>query len=79
MAYNFHSMDTLQDESELLKRIIDLETQVRAKREIKRVSRNSENEQYSRIFDPITRQMKTLQAAVTTGSSEAGLIAKHML
>ena len=59
MSY-YHQIHTIADEETLIKKIIDLETQVRAQRERSRVTKNSENEKYSRIFEPITKTMKTL-------------------
>ena len=70
MSYHFHTISSIQDEANLLKRIVDLETQVRAKREKRRVTDNAESEQYSRIFEPITKTMKKLHSAETITSSD---------
>ena len=68
MAYHhhYHHIDSAEDEARLLKHIIQLETQVRAKRERERLSANSESDRYSKIFEPITQSMKSIHDAVTT-------------
>ena len=71
MAYHhhYHHIDSAEDEARLLKHIIQLETQVRAKRERERLSANSESDRYSKIFEPITQSMKSIHDAVT-GTTE---------
>ena len=68
---HYHHIDSIEDETNLLKRIVHLQTQIRASRERKRLSDNSESETYSKIFEPITKSMKSLQAAVVSGSSSS--------
>ena len=68
---HYHRIDSIEDETNLLKRIVHLQTQIRASRERKRLSDNSESETYSKIFEPITKSMKSLQAAVVSGSSSS--------
>ena len=78
MSYHYHAMTSLDDETKLLKGIIDLETQVRAKREMQRVARNSESERFSRIFEPITGEMKSLQAIANPSQSSSGPATKRL-
>ena len=59
MTY-YHKISNPDDELRLLKEIVELQTVVRARKEQKRVQDNSENEQYSRIFQPITKTMESL-------------------
>ena len=66
-SYHYHRINSIQDETNLLKQIIDLETQVRAKREKERLTSNSESERYAKIFEPITQSMKTLHT-IANGS-----------
>ena len=70
-SHYYHHINSLEDEANLVKRIINLETEVRAKREKNRLINNSENEKYSKIFNPITQSMKTLQDAVTSSSGKS--------
>ena len=56
----FHSVHSIQDEEKLLKKIIDLETEIRAKEEKKRVNKIGQHETFSKIFEPITKELKTI-------------------
>ena len=58
---HFHVISSTEDEQDLLSKIIRLETQIRAQREKERLLRTGQNETYSRIFEPITRELKTIQ------------------
>ena len=71
MSYYYHKINSVQDEANLLKRIINLETQVRAKREQERIASNSESEKYARIFEPITQSMKTLHTIAGSGGTSS--------
>ena len=57
---HFHPINTIDDETDLLSKIIHLETQIRAKKERERLLNTGQNETYSRIFEPITRELKSL-------------------
>lgn len=54
----FHRINTPQDEQELLKEIIDLDTRVRKEKERARLRDISRKATYEKIFDPITRKME---------------------
>ena len=69
MSYYYHKINSVQDEANLLKQIINLETQVRAKRERERLTSNSESEKYAKIFEPITQSMRTLHTIASSSSS----------
>ena len=58
---HFHTISSTEDEQDLLSKIIRIETQIRAQREKERLLRTGQNETYSRIFEPITRELKTIQ------------------
>ena len=49
---HFHPINSIDDETSLLSKIIHLETQIRAKKERERLERTGQNETYSRIFEP---------------------------
>ena len=69
MSY-FHRIKTIEDRKRFLNEILLLQTQIRVKREKARLSTNSQNEQYTKIFEPITNSIKSLKeisvAATTT-------------
>ena len=71
MSYYYHKINSVQDEANLLKQIINLETQVRAKRERERLTSNSESEKYAKIFEPITQSMRTLHTIASSSSSSS--------
>ena len=71
MSYYYHKINSVQDEANLLKQIINLETQVRAKRERERLTSNSESQKYAKIFEPITQSMKTLHTIASSSSSSS--------
>ena len=54
----FHTVNTIQDEQRLLERIVDVETRIRAQQEQKRLRNKGQSEKYSKIFEPITKQLK---------------------
>ena len=54
----FHRINTPEDEQELLKEIIDLDTRVRKEKERARLRDISRKATYEKIFDPITRKME---------------------
>ena len=66
---HFHPINSIDDETELLSKIIHLETQIRAKRERERLFRTGQNETYTRIFEPITRELKTLKQLETVNQT----------
>ena len=66
---HFHPINSIEDETELLSKIIHLETQIRAKRERERLFRTGQNETYTRIFEPITRELKTLKQLETVNQT----------
>ena len=81
---NFHAINRLEDESILLRKILNLQTEIRAKHENERVSKNEDTRVLSRIFDPITSEMRTIKDALDIGSSSSSStrqrqhkIAKH--
>ena len=65
MSY-FHSIKTIEDQERMLKKILSLQTQIRARREKTRLTNNSQNEKYTKIFEPITRTLKNLTDIPTT-------------
>ena len=68
MSY-FHQIKTVKDEEQMLKKIISIQTQIRARREKERLARNSQNEKYTKIFEPITRTLKDLSDIPTTSTT----------
>ena len=75
MSY-FHQIKTVKDEEQMLKKIISIQTQIRARREKERLARNSQNDKYTKIFEPITRTLKNLSDIPTT-SRTTTLHPKH--
>ena len=59
MSY-FHQMKTVEDQQRMLKKILSMQTQIRARREKDRLTSNSQNEKYTKIFEPITQSLKNL-------------------
>ena len=68
MSY-FHQIKTVKDEEQMLKKILSIQTQIRARREKERLARNSQNEKYTKIFEPITRTLKDLSDIPTTSTT----------
>ena len=68
MSY-FHQIKTVKDEEQMLKKIISIQTQIRARREKERLARNSQNDKYTKIFEPITRTLKNLSDIPTTSTT----------
>ena len=60
MMLHYHQIKTLADEERLLKEIIDLETYIHSEKEKKRLKKNSQNETFTQIFEPITKTMQSL-------------------
>ena len=66
MSY-FHQIKAVEDQKRMLKKILSMQTQIRAQREKDRLARNSQNEKYTKIFEPITRSLKNLaDISITT-------------
>ena len=65
MSY-FNQIKTVKDEEQMLKKILSIQTQIRARREKERLARNSQNEKYTKIFEPITRTLKNLSDISST-------------
>ena len=59
MSY-FHSIKTIEDQERMSKKILSLQNQICARREKTRLTNNSQNEKYTKIFEPITRTLKNL-------------------
>ncbi len=59
MTY-FHQIKTVEDDEQMLKKILSIQPQICARQEKKRLARNSQNEKYTKIFEPITRTLKNL-------------------
>ena len=57
----FHRINTPEDEQELLKEIIDLDTRLRKEKERARLRDISRKATYEKIFDPITRKMEEVE------------------
>ena len=56
----YHRINNIAEEERLLKEIIDLQTQIRAQREKTRIANTSRREKYTKIFEPITKSVKSL-------------------
>ena len=59
MTY-YHQVRSLADEERLLKQIIDLETRIHDQKERQRLKKNSQNEKFAQIFEPVTKTMQSL-------------------
>ena len=68
-ALHFHRVNCIEDEANILRKILNLETEIRTKRENERVRKNEQNRTLSRIFDPITSEMRSMKDALDIGSS----------
>lgn len=66
---HFHRIETLDDEQDLLSKIIHLETQIRAQKEKERLISTGQNETLGKIFEPITRELKNLSEITTSAST----------
>ena len=55
-------MTSIKDEENLLSKIIHMETAIRAKREKERLAQTGQSDMLRTIFEPITRELKTLRA-----------------
>ena len=64
-----HHVRSIEDETDILKKILNLETEIRAKRENERVRKNEQSHALSRIFDPVTTEMKSIKNALNIGNS----------
>ena len=71
----FHPIKTVEDREQMLKSVLTLQTQIRAKRKKDRLANNSRNVKYAKIFEPITRTLKDLSDTPSTvNSSKTDLI-----
>ena len=68
---HFHTISSIDDEQNLLQKLIHLETQIRAKRERERLLRTGQSETYGRIFEPITKEIKSLKQVEALGAPAA--------
>ena len=67
---HYHHIKSLADEERLLKEIIDLETQIHAQKERQRLKKNSQNEKFAQIFEPITKTMQSLAQVASHDPTE---------
>ena len=56
----YHHISNLADEEKLLSDIIRLEAQIREEKEKRRINKNTQNETYTGIFEPITKSIQSL-------------------
>ena len=66
-----HHVRSIEDETNILKKILNLETEIRAKRENERVRKNEQTHVLSSIFDPVTTEMKSIKNALNISSSSS--------
>ena len=66
-----HHVRSIEDEADLLKKILNIETEIRAKRENERVRKNEHSHVLSRIFDPVTAEMRSIKNALDIDSSNS--------
>lgn len=66
---SFYPIKTIEDREQMLKSVLALQTQIRAKRKKNRLVNNSRHEKYAKIFKPITRTLKNLSDIPSTTTS----------
>jgi hypothetical protein len=62
---------SIEDETDILKKILNLQTEIRAKRENERVRKNEQSHALSSIFDPVTTEMRSIKNALDISSSSS--------
>lgn len=70
----FHSVKTPEDESKLLEKLVNLNVEIRAKKERARLAELKQSEQYSKIFNPLTdslHRLTDITSDITTDSLDA--------
>jgi hypothetical protein len=66
-----HHVRSIEDETDILKKILNLETEIRAKRENERVRDNAQSHALSRIFDPVTAEMRSIKNALNIDDNDS--------
>ena len=61
MSY-FHPIKTVEDRERMLQSVLVLQTQIRAKRKKERLVDKTQSTKYAKIFEPITRTSKDIEA-----------------
>ena len=56
----YHRVNSLADEERLLQQVLELQSQIRAKREQMRKRKTHDDEKYTKIFAPLTKTIKQL-------------------
>lgn len=62
----YHRVNSLADEERLLQQVLELQSQIRAKREKLRKRKTHDDEKYTKIFAPLTKTIKKLAPAQST-------------
>ena len=65
-APHFHDIKDIEDEEDLLSKMIHVETQIRAQAEAKRLKDEGEDIANAKIFEPITKELKTIAEITST-------------
>ena len=65
----YHRVNSLADEERLLQQVLELQSQIRAKREQMRKRKTHDDEKYTKIFAPLTKTIKQLTPTQVTSAA----------
>ena len=76
---DYHKIKAVEDQEQLLEKILSLQSEIRSQREKKRRLNTNEHEKYTRIFAPVTSSIAKLapQAAPQPVPAQAPLQLKQ--
>ena len=58
----YHRIDNIADEQRLMEQMLQLQSEIRDKREADRQRKTSKSERYSKMFEPVTKSLDKLVA-----------------
>ena len=56
----YHRVDSLAEQERVLKQVLDLQSQIRTKRERQRKRKSYDSKAYTKIFEPVTKSIEKL-------------------
>ena len=61
----YHRVDSLAEQERVLKQVLDLQSQIRTKRERQRKRKSYDSKAYTKIFEPVTKSIEKLTPQIS--------------
>ena len=75
----YHRINTIADEERLLEEMLQLQSQIRSKREAERKAKTYNSGKYTKIFEPVTKSIEKLLPSVDVESNEEPIIIDELV